>query len=367
MWHVAALLLGLLSSTRAVSAQAYYSEGGPSPQQEAQNSLERIVGQLQALREAEQVAQSYDQQIPVGLSEEAEYQDNAEPLRRLSQYLNPQQYDEPLDYQQLQNLVQESQPVQEPVEEVEPQKEQQVDQQQVEQQQVEQQQDKQLEKQLEQLPDQQVPEAEQGEQVADQEVPEVPSAPLTAQKKGQYEFVEFVEPHAKILKNQQVLDKRAPAMELQRPGGLFGIFGNSSNVVFIAVVTMCCVASVVGVVGGAYYFNTVRKQREEAFDDFTRYSPAGPGRDMLRKGKGFAGSPVAESGDESLAYKAQLHHYQQTKQKIIGDEGLNDDHSDKSDDENEDLEEHNFSVYECPGLAPTGDIEVQNPNFSQNP
>lgn len=103
------------------------------------------------------------------------------------------------------------------------------------------------------------------------------------------------------------------------------------------------------------------------FDDFTRYSPAGPGRDILRKGRGFAGSPVAETGDDSLAYKAQLHHYQQTKQKIIGDEGIHDDHSDKSEDEADDLEEHNFSVYECPGLAPTGDIEVQNPNFSQNP
>lgn len=71
-----------------------------------------------------------------------------------------------------------------------------------------------------------------------------------------------------------------------------------------------------------------------------------------------------------MAYKAQLHHYQQNKQKIIGaDEGLsngvainnNNDLDDISDNE-ADLE-HNFSVYECPGLAPTGDIEVQNPNF----
>lgn len=38
-----------------------------------------------------------------------------------------------------------------------------------------------------------------------------------------------------------------------------------------------------------------------------------------------------------------------------------DETSETSDDEN------NFSVYECPGLAATGDIEVQNPNFISRP
>jgi len=125
---------------------------------------------------------------------------------------------------------------------------------------------------------------------------------------------------------------------------------------------------VVGVVGGMYYYNHVRVSREDPFDDFTRYSPAGPGRDKLKKGRS-ANAFGGEKGDESLAYKAQLHHYQQTKQKIIGEQAgagsCDVDASDKSDDEG-DLE-HNFSVYECPGLAPTGDIEVQNPNFVESP
>jgi hypothetical protein len=194
--------------------------------------------------------------------------------------------------------------------------------------------------------------------------------PLTAQKKGQSEFVEFVEPvHSKLaskkLKNRETLEKRVADYRMSRlhrdeESGI-GLLYSSGNMLFIAFVTMCCVLSVVGVVGGAYYYKHVRSINEDPFDDFTRYSPAGPGRDKLKKN--FA----CEKGDEALAYKAQLHHYQQTKQKIIGD-GLNgghgameDDTSDKSDDE-ADLE-HNFSVYECPGLAPTGDIEVQNPNF----
>jgi hypothetical protein len=81
---------------------------------------------------------------------------------------------------------------------------------------------------------------------------------------------------------------------------------------------------------------------------------------VLRRGRGFAGSPITDSGDDALAKAAHLHHYEQTKQKIIGaDNGIaNDDQSDKSDDEAEDLEEHNFSIYECPGLAMSGDIEV---------
>ena len=86
---------------------------------------------------------------------------------------------------------------------------------------------------------------------------------------------------------------------------------------------------------------------------------------MLRKGRGFAGSPISDvHGDDALAKAAHLHHYAQTKQKIIGeDNGVHDD--EHTDDEADDLEEQNYSIYECPGLAPTsGDIEVTNPNFA---
>lgn len=67
-----------------------------------------------------------------------------------------------------------------------------------------------------------------------------------------------------------------------------------------------------------------------------------------------------------MSFQAQLHHYQQTKQKIISgneqDIGIPepDDASEASD-----YDDNNFSVYECPGLAPTGDLEVQNPNFTR--
>lgn len=64
-------------------------------------------------------------------------------------------------------------------------------------------------------------------------------------------------------------------------------------------------------------FCSIRTSRDESpFDDFTRYSPAGPGRDKLKKGRGGGGAPFGgyEKGDDALAYKAQLHHYQQTSE-----------------------------------------------------
>jgi hypothetical protein len=208
-----------------------------------------------------------------------------------------------------------------------------------------------------------------GQQEQPVEQPKQEKPVVEQQKRGQNEFVEFIEPHAKALKNVEYMNKRAPSESIGQDGSHY-LYYSSNNVLFIVGVTVCSVFVVAGVVGGAYHINNIRKQRNEAFDDFTRYSPAGPGRDMLRRGRGFAGSPVTELGDSDLAKAAHLHHYQQTKQKIIGsDNGIADHEQDGSDEENEDLEEHNFSIYECPGLAMSGDIEVKNPNFDaqQNP
>ncbi|KAK6055796.1 hypothetical protein COOONC_06701, partial [Cooperia oncophora] len=61
---------------------------------------------------------------------------------------------------------------------------------------------------------------------------------------------------------------------------------------------------VASVVGGGYYI----KRRRSSPDD-SEYAPyAGTGPGFKKKG---------DKGDESLAYKAQLHQYQQAKQKII--------------------------------------------------
>ncbi|EPB79984.1 hypothetical protein ANCCEY_00933 [Ancylostoma ceylanicum] len=180
----------------------------------------------------------------------------------------------------------------------------------------------------------------------------VEEQPLVAQKKGQNEFVSFVEPvDAKQTKSVATLEKRrlAGASEFSNSLPTY-----SSNLLMIAVGTVLIVGMVASVVGGGYYIKRRRSSPDDS--EYAPYAGTGPG---FKKNKG-------DKGDESLAYKAQLHQYQQAKQKIICGEdapaGLESDgEDDGADDEN------NFSVYECPGLAPTGDIEVCNPNFAAHP
>ena len=55
--------------------------------------------------------------------------------------------------------------------------------------------------------------------------------------------------------------------------------------------------------------NLFRRRRDTPDDsEYAPYAGTGPG---FKKGK------KGDKGDETLAYKAQLHHYQQAKQKII--------------------------------------------------
>ncbi|KAG7480486.1 hypothetical protein MATL_G00056610 [Megalops atlanticus] len=74
------------------------------------------------------------------------------------------------------------------------------------------------------------------------------------------------------------------------------------------------------------------------------------------------------TGDKKLAHSAQMYHYQHQKQQILSlekhrDEPKVPDSGTTSDEENEDGD---FTVYECPGLAPTGEMEVKNPLFDDS-
>jgi len=87
--------------------------------------------------------------------------------------------------------------------------------------------------------------------------------------------------------------------------------------------------------------------------EYPAYGVTGPNKD------------VSPSGDRKLAQSAQMYHYQHQKQQIIAMENQATDGSCgmsdvESDDDNE---EGDYTVYECPGLAPTGEMEVKNPLF----
>lgn len=90
--------------------------------------------------------------------------------------------------------------------------------------------------------------------------------------------------------------------------------------------------------------------------EYPAYGVTGPNKEKL--------SPT--SGDRRLAQNAQMYHYQHQKQQIIAMEHkMNEDRNGSlSDAAHSDDEEGDYTVYECPGLAPTGgEMEVKNPLF----
>ncbi|XP_070821193.1 neural proliferation differentiation and control protein 1 [Chaetodon trifascialis] len=73
-------------------------------------------------------------------------------------------------------------------------------------------------------------------------------------------------------------------------------------------------------------------------------------------------------GDKKLAHSAQMYHYQHQKQQMLSLEKHRDDPKvpDSGASTDEENEDGDFTVYECPGLAPTGEMEVKNPLFDDS-
>ncbi|KAF5281027.1 hypothetical protein FQA39_LY05232 [Lamprigera yunnana] len=104
---------------------------------------------------------------------------------------------------------------------------------------------------------------------------------------------------------------------------------------------------------------SLQKHAKNASDvEYPAYGVTGPNKD------------ISPSGDRRLAQSAQMYHYQHQKQQIIAMEraAANERHGSVSEaDSDEENEEGDYTVYECPGLAPTGEMEVKNPLFHDDP
>lgn len=128
--------------------------------------------------------------------------------------------------------------------------------------------------------------------------------------------------------------------------------------VFIFVVAGCSVAGLVGlIVAGFCWYRIQKDVKATSETEYPAYGVTGPA-------KGHPSPP----GDRKLAQSAQMYHYQHQKQQMLALEKaqgmMNKDASDiDSDEENE---EGDYTVYECPGLAPTGEMEVNNPLFGND-
>ena len=114
---------------------------------------------------------------------------------------------------------------------------------------------------------------------------------------------------------------------------------------FAAIVGVTSGLTVFVIIGMGFLYHRARKNAKAAEDvEYPAYGVTGPGKDT---------SP--SSGDRKLAQNAQLYHYQHTKQQMIAfdtndkERARNGGNISESEDEGE---EGDYTVYECPGLAP---------------
>ncbi|CAF0982854.1 unnamed protein product [Rotaria sordida] len=135
-----------------------------------------------------------------------------------------------------------------------------------------------------------------------------------------------------------------------------------NDTLFIVIVGTCCVVGLVGLVAAAIFWYKIQKRAEEAVDaEYPSYGVTGPVSSSSKI------SPSSTMSDRKLAQSAQMYHYQQQRQQMMAQEKAHLDakpvHSDDSDDETP--AGGDYTVYECPGLAPTGEMEVRNPLFAE--
>jgi len=129
----------------------------------------------------------------------------------------------------------------------------------------------------------------------------------------------------------------------------------AGNTVFLVTVGAASIAGLVGIVmAGVCYYKYRNRSKAATEVGYPAYGETGPAKERLP-------SP----GDRKLAQSAQMYHYQHQKQQMIAMEKANGDmkHDASDDDSEEDNIEGDYTVYECPGLAPTGEMEVKNPLF----
>jgi len=135
-----------------------------------------------------------------------------------------------------------------------------------------------------------------------------------------------------------------------------------NDALFIIIVGTCSLVGIIGLVAAAIFWYKIQKRAEAAVDaEYPSYGVTGP------SSGGIKISPSSTMSDRKLAQSAQMFHYQQQRQQMMAQEKNNLDakpvNSDDSDDEAPNGGD--YTVYECPGLAPTGEMEVRNPLFAE--
>ncbi|XP_076313920.1 uncharacterized protein LOC143226606 [Tachypleus tridentatus] len=132
------------------------------------------------------------------------------------------------------------------------------------------------------------------------------------------------------------------------------------DIYFVAIIAGCGAAAMCGVVVLGYCFYIYQKKtKAAALVVYPAYGMTQP----------YSKEDSLPSSERKLAQSAQMYHYQHQKQQMIAvEKSASNRPVSVSDIESEDEnEEGDYTVYECPGLASTGEMEVQNPLFSEEP
>lgn len=151
--------------------------------------------------------------------------------------------------------------------------------------------------------------------------------------------------------------------------------------IYLTAVVAGCTASVAAAMlaFGVCFYRWQNRVKSAQDVEYPAYGITGPGPSANSKGSlkispssGWIKPPSksAASGDRKLAHSAHMFHFQHQKQQVIAMEshsGCDRRGSNSGGESDEDNEEGDYTVYECPGLAPTGEMEVKNPLFLDDP
>nr|CAG4650391.1 EOG090X0B4J [Sida crystallina] len=164
------------------------------------------------------------------------------------------------------------------------------------------------------------------------------------------------------------------------------------DIYFTALVAGCTAVAVAAMLGfGVCFYRWQRGTKAAQEVEYPAYGITGPGPSPGSASLSLKTSPssssttgswlkspkmpssmaaMAATGDKKLAHSAHMFHFQHQKQQVIAMESNSSCDrrgSNSGGESDEDNEEGDYTVYECPGLAPTGEMEVKNPLFLDDP
>jgi len=123
---------------------------------------------------------------------------------------------------------------------------------------------------------------------------------------------------------------------------------------FIGIIVACCVAGISGIGLVSYCWYRLKTETKDAKNGSPTFKPNPQG----------GGDGKKTTDEEKLVRGAEVFHYLHAKKQMqqMEEPSLKSVHC--SINESSDEEEDEDTVYECPGLAPPGDMKVVNPLFS---